>query len=396
MSGRKRQIFLPIIIIILGAGGAFFLSNLKKPPEKKDEKTEVPVVNVQTVQLKPVQLQVGSYGVVEPKYETSIVPQVSGEVSYLSKKFVIGGFVQKGELLAQIDSSDYEAALLLAEANLADAQASLENEIAQAKVAKQQWSELSNSPTQLALRKPQLAKAKARVKAMGAEVQKAQRSLERTRIVAPYNAIIVERGVGLGGFVSSGGKPIAVLQNTEVAKVRLPVANSKLQYLHRDGEFALVELTADRAGQPHTWPAKIMRTEGVVDKKNRMTYLVAEITDPYGLSTEKAPLKYGTYVTASISGISVQNAIRIPRKLVENQNVAVLDSQEKLTLKTVTVLRYEDKDAIISSGLHQGDRIIVSALANRAEGEQLSLMKVKPKQSPNIDKSDTQLALQGE
>ena len=155
---RKKQIFIPFVILIAGILTFVLFSSMKKPPEEKEEVDNTPIVAVEPISLAPLTLQVDSYGVVEPKYETELVAQVSGQIVELSDTFVRGGFIKKGQLLARIDPNDYEAALIDAEATMASARASLETERAQGQVAEREWKRITDtSPTELSLRKPQLA-----------------------------------------------------------------------------------------------------------------------------------------------------------------------------------------------------------------------------------------------
>ena len=106
--------------------------------------------------------------------------------------------MKKGQLLARIDPNDYHAALIDAQANMASARAALETEVAQGKVAEQEWKQITDtSPTELSLRKPQLAQEIARVKSAQASVLRAERNLQRTEIRAPYDAMINSRNIGL-------------------------------------------------------------------------------------------------------------------------------------------------------------------------------------------------------
>ncbi|MCJ8271996.1 MAG: biotin/lipoyl-binding protein, partial [Psychrosphaera sp.] len=118
---------------------------MKKPPEEKKVEISVPVVSVKPIEVAPLQLKVGSQGVVAARYETRMVAQVNGQITLLAEEFVRGGFVKKGQLLARIDPSDYEAALIEAQANHASAMASLEQELAQAHVAKEEWKNVSDA-----------------------------------------------------------------------------------------------------------------------------------------------------------------------------------------------------------------------------------------------------------
>jgi len=391
----KRQFISPIVIILSGVLIMVGLSSMKKPPEEKEKVDNTPIVAVEAVTLSPMTLNVTSYGIVKPKYETELVAQVSGEVVELDKSFVRGGFVKKGQLLARIDPSDYEASLMDAQANLASAKAAFKKELAQGKVAETEWKRITDtSPTELSLRKPQLAQELARVKAAQASVLRAKRNLERTEIKAPYDAMLDSRQIGLGSFVSMGS-PVGKLLGTAVAEVRLPVADNQLKFLAEQGKNAQVALLGTFAGEKMQWQANIARGEGVIDTSSRMSYLVAQINDPYRLKTstdnalQKKPLRFGSYVNAQISGLNLASATLIPRHLVVEGKVPTLDSESKLHFVTVNIVRQEGANVVVSEGLLEGDQLIVSALDYPVDGMKLALLgdDKKPKDQITDDKS---------
>ena len=366
---------------------------MKKPPEEKAKVDNTPIVEVKEVSVAPLTLKVDSYGIVKPKYETVLIAQVSGQIFDLSDSFVRGGFVKEGQILAQIDPSDYKAALIDAQASLASAEAALEEEVAKGKVAEEEWKRITDaSPTELSLRKPQLAQEVARVKAAQASVLRAQRNLERTEIKAPYDAMIETRNIGLGAFVSTGSN-IGKLLGTAVAEVRLPVADNQLQYLIDQGNTAKVELVGTFAGLDTRWQATIARSEGVIDSTSRMSYLVAEITDPYSLSSkDKSPLRFGAYVNAKILGKELAQATSFPRYLVVNDRVAILNDELKLEYVDINIVRQDGAQVIVAGGLNSGDRIIVSALDYPVDGMQLSLPSSNTDGDNVSSEANTQIA----
>lgn len=390
---RKKQIIVPIAILVAGVLLFALFSSMKKPPEEKEKVDKTPIVAIEPVVIGPMTLEVNSYGIVTPKYETELVAQVSGQIVELSQKFERGGFVAKGQLLARIDPNDYEAALIDAQANLASARASLEKEQAQGKVAEREWKEITDtSPTELSLRKPQLAQEIARVKAAQASVLRAQRNLERTEIRAPYDAMIESRNIGLGSFVGTGSN-IGKLLGTAIAEVRLPVADGELEFLAQQGKDASVMLIGDFAGKEKQWQAKVIRNEGVVDAKSRMSHFVAQVTDPYGLldeSKQETPLRFGSYVNAKIKGIELANATTVPRYLVVNDKIAILDSDSKLHFSAIEIVRQVGRNVIVASGLNNGDQVIVSALDYPVDGMKLALPG--DEDSSAADTAETQIA----
>jgi len=390
----KKQIILPIVVLSAGIGAFVAISALKKPPEEKEAVDNTPLVAVKQVEIKPMTFSVNSYGVVSAKYETELVSQVNGEIVFLSQSFVRGGFVKKGTVLARIDSSDYDADLIDAEANLASARATLVQEKAYGKVAEEEWKRIKDGvPTELSLRKPQLAQEIAKLNSSEAGLKRALRNVERTTIRAPYDALIESRNIGLGSYVSKG-TPLGKVLNTDNAEVRLPLADKELQYLIKKGKDAKVSLVADLGGEKQEWTGTIVRSEGVIDSRSRMTYLVAEVIDPYGLKSGNNELRYGTYVTASIAGNEAGNVAVVPRHLIVNGQIAVLDDEKKLRYKPVNVIRQFGAEVVISEGLDAGMNIITSALDYPVEGMQLALPEDKILQEDDSEESETQLAME--
>ncbi len=388
---KKRRYIMPIVILAAGIGIMFALSSMKKPPEEKAKVDNTPIVAIEAITLAPMTLNVNSYGIVKPKYETELVSQVSGQVVELSNAFVRGGFVKKGQLLARIDPSDYEAALMDAQANLASAKAAFKTEMAQGKVAETEWKHITDAaPTELSLRKPQLAQELARVKAAQAAVLRAKRNMERTEIVAPYDAMIDSRNIGLGSFVAMGS-PIGKVLSTDVAEIRLPVADNQLKFLQDHGQNAEVILHAEFAGEEQQWQATIARNEGVIDNKSRMNYLVASINDPYNLNKSRQNiLQFGAYVKADIQGKYLNNATLIPRHLVIDGKVALFDKNAKLHFAPVNIVRQQGANVVVSEGLLQGDQLIVSALDYPVDGMKLALLsdenETQPEDNNPMDK----------
>ena len=391
---NKKQFFLPIFILVISGLGYWGALQFKKPPIEKEKVDNTPLVTVKVIQTAPVNFSVGSYGVVKSQFETDLVAQVSGEVIYLSKKFVRGGFVKKGEVLAKIDASDYEAALIDAQANIASAKAALVLEIAHADVAKEQWRKIKGSkPTALSLREPQVAQEKARLLSSQAGLKRAKRNLERTVIRAPYDALIHSRLVSLGSYASTG-TALGKILSTDIAEVRLPVADSELQYLENHGEQANVWIDAVIAGKKQQWLGKIVRNEGVIDDRSHMNYLVVQIQDPYQLAPSQnktkpiKKLRYGTYITALISGKKLPSISIIDRHLITNSQVAIVNKQGLLHFQPVNVARILDGKVYIDSGLENGMQVITSALDYPIEGMALLVKQVLKAQAEEIAVND--------
>ncbi|ABK49561.1 efflux transporter, RND family, MFP subunit [Shewanella sp. ANA-3] len=393
----------PLFILLLFVVGAIALMSTKEAPEQKPEEMPVPIVDVTQVEQQTVSLNLPSYGVVTPKYKTQLVTEVQGRMLSISPQFVAGGIVKKGDQLAQIEPSDYEADLMQAEATLAQATAALNEEIARGEVAKIEFKGYDKGlPPELGLRIPQLKKEQANVKYAQAALARAQRNLERTVIRAPFDGIIKARNVDLGQYVTLGTN-LGELYDTSIAEIRLPISNDDLAYLESvDHPDTQVTLSASLAGKENTWMGNIIRSEGVIDADNRMVYLVAEIKDPY-LREHKTqgslPLKYGSFVNAVIKGRSVDGIVKLPRHVVRNEHVALVNEQNIVEMRHVNVVRSDLENVFIKDSLKTGERVAITHFSNMANGQLVKIIgeDAKPVQTPTPkeDAPESSLAAAG-
>ena len=200
------KIIVPLLII----AGAFFLGKFliskKAEPKSKKAQPVVPVVDVITVSLGDHHSVVNSFGTVQSYFETTLVPQVSGRITEVSKKFQVGEKVKKGELLATIDVTDFQAVLANEQGNLALQQSELAEEEILAKQAAEDWvasGRKLDKASDFVLRKPQLAAAKASITSAEAAVKKAIIDIERTNLTAPYDAVVAERTASVGNLATT-------------------------------------------------------------------------------------------------------------------------------------------------------------------------------------------------
>ncbi|WP_318515488.1 efflux RND transporter periplasmic adaptor subunit [Photobacterium leiognathi] len=368
---------LPLVIIAIFIALSVLLLNNKKRPEQQKAQVRTPVLEVIRIEKQDVQLSVNSYGVVEPKYKAEVVSEVIGSVNYISPDFAVGKFVSKGDLLARLDDSDYHADLAQAEASLAQAQAKLKEEIARGKVAKKTLRDVSpNKKTALGLREPQRKQEEANVKFAKAGVERAKRNLAKTEIRAPFDALVKMKNINMGSYLTQG-KLIGELYGTETAEIRLPITPNSFSYLDLNQlDSRKLNIEAQYGDiQINHWAAKLVRNEGIIDKDNRMIYLIAEVDDPYNLKSplDKSSIKsitslstsspsltlpvlqFGTFVTTTIQGKKVKDVIKLPRHVVRSEQVIVVDSQNKTQTRQVNVVRSDNENAYVIGGLEDGE-----------------------------------------
>ena len=363
-------------VVLIGA-----MVSLKPEPPKKKPVVQATVVETQVVNKEPIQFIVDSQGPVKPVIDTTLVAEVSGRITKISDKFRVGSFVKKGDVLFEIDSANYIANVRSAEASLAQAKAAYQDAKARTDQARKDWKKIGRGePTDLVLKIPQLNQAKAGVQSAEAALYRAQQDLERTKVKANFDALIKTKNVGLGQYVNVGSQ-VATLYGTDTAEVRLPIPDQQLAYLNlpvqnQPNTYPDVRLSGIFAGEEKEWFGKLVRTEGVVEESNRLTYLVAQVSDPYGLkdgANHETALRFGTFVKAEIAGQERENLIKLPRQaLYYNKQVLSLVDENKIQLVDVKLARTESNTIYVSEGLETGQEIIITPVQNPVNG-----MKVK-------------------
>lgn len=372
MSGSVSKAGIPIVILIVAIVCTVIMISLKPKPEVKEIEAKSFLVDAQTIVFQDIEFLVYAQGAVQPKHKTMLSSQVSGKVVAISDNFNVGGFFKKGDVLVEIEQADYQTDLTLAEAELARAQAALDEEVARGRVAEKEWSSVNTgTPPELGLRKPQLAREQANVKAASANLNRAKRNLSRTTIVAPYDGLVKSRLVDLGQFVPLGTQ-VGQIFSTNVAEIRLPLTDNDVAFIGElNNQQPKVSLSADVAGKKHYWQGKLVRDEAVLDESRRVIYAVVEVQDPYNLNDDKHPseLKFGRFVSAAISGMKANDIVKLPRYVVRlDGTVITVTENQTLKINQVEVIRADEEFVYISAGLRPQDKVVMSAVSTPYDG----------------------------
>ena len=376
---RLLKALLPLIVI--GVAGLVAVTMIRSRPEVETQAPTVapPGVRAHSVSLETVRISVRSQGTVRPRTETQLVPEIAGRITSVSPSFVEGGFFEEGDVLLRLDRFDYEQAVVSARSQLAQSRLRLAQEEAEAEVAQREWDTLGRGdPRELTLRVPQLEDARASVAAAEANVERAQRDLERADVTAPYSGRVRTKNVDVGQFVTVGS-PIATVYAVDVAEVGLALPDGELAYLDlplayrgaTDQIGPRVVLSTTFAGASYEWGGRVVRTESEIDPVSRMVQVVAEVQDPYAVGSDprRPPLAVGMYVDAEIEGRAFREIAVVPRAALRGRTqVLVIDPENRVRFREVGVLRTTTESVYVNSGLSSGERVAVSAIDSPTEG----------------------------
>lgn len=373
-------------IVVLGVLGSIAMLIWNNPPANERGQRPPSQLVVEVIELKQqdysVKLQ--SYGTIQPRTQSMLVSQVAGQIVEINPAFRDGGFFEAGETLIQIDDRDYRADVKIAEAGLLEARQALAEAEARSQQALLDWQRLGNSgePPPLVRREPQLQAARARVASAEAAVSKARLDVSRAVIQAPFAGRVLRQTVDLGQVVSVN-TTLGEIYATDIVEVRLPLRNVDLRFIelpeqfrfdaNNDSDGAVVLFESD-LGDGGRWRGQLVRTEGAIDPTARQLYVAAQIKDPYARNVEgTTPLKIGQYVTASIDGKTLPNAIVIANENIYQGTYVYVVENGVLDRRTVDVTWQNDIESIVADGVLPGEQLVTTPLGQVTSGTRVTI-----------------------
>ncbi len=368
--------FVLILAIIVGTVIGVVLLVLNKRVAKEDEKQRiVPAVEIVEVTAADHAVKIFTQGVVESGRETMLAAEVGGRVMEISPAFKRGGTVKKGERLVQIDPADFRATLAAAEVKRADAELALELERARVQQAKLDWEKLGNGNqplNPLVLRKPYLAAAEASAASAVEAAAKARRDVERTEILAPFDAGLRSANAEVGAVVAPGTM-VAELYASNDLEVRLPLSLEDFGFLDRDAK-GIVTLKGTIGAEEYLWKAEPVRIDPEIERTTLSAHIAVKVLPTQGSAFPLPPV--GLFVKAEIAGKTLGGVSEIPRRaLLEGNRVIVVGEGNQIAFRDLVIPRRTRKTALVSGGLEAGDRIVLTRLSAPIAGMEVQIQQ---------------------
>ncbi|KLN63449.1 efflux RND transporter periplasmic adaptor subunit [Vibrio sp. VPAP30] len=423
MKISKTLLFFPVLAV----GMVALVIAIKMKPDLpiKPAGDRARLVETIPLELRAMAPQAIGFGKVAPKIEWKAIAEVTGKVVYRHPRLEKGQVLQAGTEILRIDPLDYELKLVQAQADLKSAQTSLaklyqeeqnlkqtlkiENNrltiankelerkqnlrkkglTSQSDVDQQEQSTLSQRKlvldieNQIGLMPDEKRVAEALVKVNTSKVEEAQRSLEKTIVVLPYDLRIAAVDIEQNQVVN--------LQQTMVTAHGMKVMEVEAQLSIHDMRTlasSIGEFNRDESGIPQpdmtfinasielssgnmtaSWPAKVSRISETVDPNQATAGVILEIQQDYrNLNpTSVPPLVNGMFVRAFIEGQANPSWV-IPERALHGNKIYLMDESNKLVIKPVSVLYRRDNQVIIDGELNQGDRLILNDLLPAING----------------------------
>lgn len=193
-----------------------------------------------------------------------------------------------------------------------------------------------------------------------------------TNVIAPLNGVITWRYADTGALIQAGttsdvqSLPIVKLSQSDLLRLRLPVPEDAVQYIHEGDE---VQVRVDAVNR--TFTGKVVRFTRNISTETRT--METEIDVP----NDDLTLVPGMYANATLQLEHHDNALTIPvQAVVQNGNqfsVLVVDAQNSVQVRQIQLGIESSSRAEVVSGLAEGDRVIDGGQSNYQQGE-----KIKP------------------
>ncbi|MCK5808748.1 efflux RND transporter periplasmic adaptor subunit [bacterium] len=372
---KKFKAFLPLIII-LGAVVLFLvMTKLRTAPHAVEQEEHIPTISVKSFSQKTHTIKLTATGTVRSETAVTLLPEVVGKIVFISKKMNRGGYFRKGDLLFRIDSREYALQVESASAAVEQQEVRYQTELAQAKIAKEEWESFQkDNPDaeagELTLREPQLKMAQANLDAAKAQLNVAKLRLAKTEIHAPFKGRVVERRVGKGQFVAMGSQ-LATIISTEKIEIALPLPVEEVALVPLDKKpEALIYIT----GKKEPIKGIVVRSAAQLDARSRMLDLIVAIS-PSQKKNSGTTLIDGAFVSVHIMGKEMKNLFVIPRELFHGEELWIDDGGLLKILKP-QIIAHEKEHLIISGkSLPATISIVSSMLEIAVDGAKLQVAK---------------------
>ena len=371
----NKKILYPVLVLAVGLAVAFFIGVSEPTIVPEPYAPMATTVRVTRVQATTEYLGITSQGTVQPRSQSELIPEVSGRVVWMSDSLVGGGAFRQGDVLLRIDDADYLTMVTRAEAVLKRSEVEYDRAGDDLQRLQSLYKRQLASQQQLDNAQSAARVAEANLSESRASLDQARRDLTRTELHAPFDGLVRSEQVDMGQFVTRG-QSIGTIYATDYVEVRLPISADQLAYLGLPiatrGQIPEelrppVTIASDFGDVRLLWEGQLMRLEAQIDERSRMIYGVTRLRIEDNAESPMLPV--GMFVQAEIRGRQVDHVIRLPRSAMRDDNqVLVVDEDNRLRFRQVSLLRLEHDDMLVSEGLADGEWVCVSPMQTVVDG----------------------------
>jgi membrane fusion protein, multidrug efflux system len=372
-AGRAKTLIGAVLLVLITAGVVTFVNRKSESDAlaKETDAIAVPTVAVVQPQLDPGNDELILPGNLQAFIESPIFARTNG---YLLRWYKdIGSKVEKGELLAAIDTPEVDQELSQARATREQINAAL----ALAKISTDRWANLRKTDSVSQQEADQQAsgyqQALANLAASDANVRRLEQLESFKNVYAPFSGVLTKRNVDPGALINSGaqatGKELFDIARIDPLRVYVSVPQAYAPNI-KAGMKANVTLQ-EFPGQKFV--GTVVRTADAIDPATRT------------LNTEvDVPNKDGKLLSGSFGQVHFATGTSVPRITIpvnamlfraEGAQVAVVDKDGKVHLRPISIGRDFGATLEILGGIEASDQIVVNPSDSLEEGQQVHVNK---------------------
>ena len=374
---KKAIIAIAIVVVVIAGTLLMGIFGGGGGRQRAMGAVQVKAMNV-LVQDTPLTLEYA--GSVKGKDEVKVQARVSGNVT---DKYIKGGqYVSAGQALYKIDDRNYRAALLQAQANLAQAQATYNNALIDLQRNEQLLAAAAVSEQVVTTQRAQVAAYQANVNAMEALVQQAQQNLDDTVVYAPMSGKLAVDDVAVGTYAAAGNTTLVTIGSSNPIFVQFSISEG--EYLKYVGASVVpgqalpsksVRITLSD-GSEYPAEGSIVEVDRAMQDNSGSLIVKAQFDNPDGV------LVPGMFARAKLTGDTLKGAILVPERAVQQllgkSFVMIVGEDGKSKAQNVELGSKIGSYCIVEKGLTGKEQVIVEGLTSLTEGMDLAITEVKP------------------
>lgn len=391
MKGSNKSRWAAVLVLAIIAGAAYWFWQGREAASTPSATSAGPgpgggrpgrfgaalaPVQAATATSEAVPRYLSGLGTVTAANTVTVRSRVDGQL--LAIHFTEGQQVKAGDLLAEIDPSQFKVALAQAEGQLAKDRATLAN--ARRDLARYQQLVKTNlvSRQELDTQQSLVSETQGTIKADEAAVASAQLQLNWSRITAPIDGRVGLKQVDIGNQISSGDTTgIVVLTQTHPIDVVFTLPENQIATVvqaQKAGKKLVVEAW-DRTNKQKISEGSLLSLDNQIDVTTGTIKLKARFTN------QDDALFPNQFVNARMLVDTEQNAVVIPTAALQMGNeghfVWVLNDENKVSKHTVTPGIQDSLKVVINAGLSAGDRVVTDGIDRLTEGAKVEVVEAQ-------------------
>ena len=316
------------------------------------------------------------FGEVVAGRRSELRPAVSGDMVEIGENFREGGTVRKGELLVQIDPFDYRTDLAEQRSMLKESKVKLEMMRRELERAKELYAANNVSEQFLDGAELDMAQQEAIVEQREIGVRRAERDLQETRLVAPFDGVVHNVNAALGkNFSGFGADMVGELIDTDQIEVRFSLSNAQYGRLIDGGETIVgrpARVSWQVGDSEFEYGAEIKRVGAQITSTTGGVEAYAVI-EP---GADRTLLRPGAFVSVNVPDKAFDNALRAPDTALYGSDLVYVVEDGRLTPRRVDILGYAGSDVLFRSvgspAIRDGDWIVTTQLREAGPGAKVS------------------------